>query len=143
MKVDIAMTQITPLENEVLEWLLAGEDPVLDALRQQFAVSTIKSRESTGVGWYINFDVPDSQKRLYEILVVKQDFCFGDVDVGLEVNDGLQEVGFLLWVKDGYLDYLEAYTYGFETWPEEIKAFHLRYLGDQRDLSSLRRNWEL
>lgn len=133
----------TPLESQVLEWLLSGEDPVLALLRDHFATSRVQSRDFTGVGFYLNIELPTTNKRIHEVLEVKQDFCFGDVGAYLEAEDRIQEVGFLLWVKNGYLDNLEAYTYGLEKWPEEVNSFRLFYLGDKRDLDDLRQNWEL
>ena len=133
----------TPLESQVLEWLLAGWDPVLMGLREQLASSKIESRELTGVGFYLNFKIPSINKRLHDVLEVKQNFCFGDVGAYLETDDRIQEVGFLLWIKDGYLDSLEAYTYGLEKWPEEVNSSRPFYFGDKRDLDDLIRNWKL
>jgi hypothetical protein len=133
----------TSLESQVLEWLLAGEDPVLNELRQQLRSSSIESRQYTGVGFYLKFDVPHNVQGFFESSKVKTSFCFGDVDVELTTGNYQQRVGFLLWVENGYLDQLEAYTYGDEKWPEKIDEIHLRYLGNQRDLEDLRRNWEL
>ena len=135
--------KFTPLENQVLELLLAGQDPVLTALREQMGTAKIESREFTGVGFYLNFEIPTNSKGHLDVLAVKQHFCFGDVRAYFDVGDRRQEVGFLLWIKDGYLDNLEAYTYGFEKWPDEDKPFHLFYFGNKRDFDYLRRNWEL
>lgn len=77
------------------------------------------------------------------VLVVKQNFCFGDVGASFDQDNRKQEVGFLLWIKAGYVDCLEAYTYGFEKWPEEDTPFQLFYFGNKRDLEYLRRNWSL
>ena len=49
--------KMTDLENSVLEWLLSGDDPVLVALRHQLASAKVKSREFTGVGFYLHFDI--------------------------------------------------------------------------------------
>jgi hypothetical protein len=133
----------TSLESQVLEWLLAGEDSVLNVLRQQLHSSSIESRQYTGVGFYLKFDVPHNAQGFLEPHKVKPSFCFGDGDVELTTDNCQQRVGFLLWVENGYLDQLEAYTYGDETWPEKIDEFNLRYLGNHRDLDDLRRNWEL
>ncbi len=133
----------TPLESQVLDLLLAGKDPVLNVLRQQFHSSEVESRKYTGVGYYLKFNVPGNTPGLLEIPNVKLSFCFGDVDVVITTGNYQQRVGFLLWVENGYLDQLEAYTYGDEKWPEMIDEFHLRYLGNQRNLDYLRRDWEL
>jgi hypothetical protein len=132
----------TPLESQVLEWLLAGEDPVLNALQQQLRSSRIDSRLYTGVGIYLNIDVPRTNNNLLESWNVKLSFCFGDVDAVLVSGNDQQMVGFLLWVENGYIDSLEGYTYGLEKWPEKIDEFHLNYMGGERDLDELRRNWK-
>ena len=38
--------------------LLAGDDPLLEALRQQYAASTVSGREKTATGFITRFDVP-------------------------------------------------------------------------------------
>ncbi len=131
------------LESKVLELLLAGEDPVLAVLREQIASARIQSREFTGVGFYLDFEIPKSSKRLHDVLAVKRSFNFGDVGAYFDNGDQRQEVGFLLWIKDGYLDFLEAYTYGLEKWPKEDRSFQPFYFGNKRTFEDLRRNWEL
>jgi len=133
----------TSLENQVLEWLLAGDNPVLNMLRQQLHSSRIESRQYTGVGYYLKFDVPHNKNRLLESSKAKPSFCFGDVNVVIRIGNYEQMVGFLLWVEDGYLDQLEVYTYGDEKWPDMFDEFKLSYMDDPRDLDDLRRNWEL
>jgi hypothetical protein len=132
---------LKPLENDVLKLLLAGEDFVLDLLRQQLRSSNIYMQQFTGFGYYLYFKVLKNEKALEGM--VKPSFCFGDVDVMLLVGDRWQRVGFLLWVKNGVLDFLEAYTYGDEKWPERFDEYRLNYLGGQRNFADLRRNWEL
>lgn len=133
----------TPLESKVLEWLLDGEDPVLEVLREQYGLSKVASREYTGVGFYLYFEVKSTKNAILDASNVKKSFCFGDVDVVITSGAKHQRVGFLLWIENGYLHSLEAYTYGLEKWPVEIDEFQLRYLGNHRDLNDLRQNWVL
>jgi hypothetical protein len=135
--------EFSSLENQVLELLLAGEEAVLTVLREQIASAKIQAREFTGVGFYLDFEIPATAKRLQDVLAVKHSFCFGDVGAYFDQGAQRQEVGFLLWIKDGYVDFLEAYTYGLKKWPEENTPFQLFYFGNQRDFEYLRRNWEL
>jgi hypothetical protein len=134
-------SKLTPLESEVLKWLLAGESPILAALREQLASASILSRNLTGHGFYLNFTVPMSVTRLHEKFPVKPDFCFGDVKASI---DSLEHgAGFLVWVKDGALDFLEGYTYD-EIWPAEVESFELQYItGSNRDWAELRSQWEI
>jgi len=133
----------TPLESQVLELLLAGEDPVLNVLRQQFHSSRVESRQYTGAGYYLKFNVSRNTPGLRDISNVKPSFCFGDVDVEFTTGSYQQMVGFLIWVKNGYLDQLEVYTYGDEKWSDRFDDFRLGYMDDPRDLNNLRENWEL
>jgi len=131
--------QYTSLEKEVLTWLLSGDDPVLEELRRQIASASIKSREYTGVGIYLNFDMVGNNQRTDVLFGTKSRFCFGDV--GARIGSERQDVGFLLWVIDGHLSFLEGYAYGDEKWPTEIKEFNLYYFDDRRNINDLRRNW--
>lgn len=131
----------TLLEKDVMKLILAGDDPVLETLRQQFSSSTVESRENTVVGMYLNFNVPKDVKAVHEIPGVKSKFCFGDV--GAVIGSQQQEVGFLLWIIDGRLAFLEGYSYGDDKWPEIIEEFNLSYFGDKHDLDELRKSWTL
>jgi hypothetical protein len=130
---------LTPLESKVLEWLLGGDDPVLVALRSQFASASIRSREMTGVGFYLYFSVPANTRKLHEEFDVKPRFWFGDVEASIDLLE--RGAGFVLWIEDGLLACLEGYTYD-EEWPEHIGDFSLRYVtGADRDLNLVRRWW--
>lgn len=134
-------SQLTHLESKVLEWLLAGEDPVLSVLREQLASASVLSRDFTGHGFYLNFAVPESVTKVHKTFGVKSDFCFGDVKASI---DSLEcGAGFLLWIKDGVLNFLEGYTYD-ESWPTEVGDFELQYItGNSRDLAELRHQWDV
>lgn len=47
-------------EVQVMTALLAGDDPLLEALRQQYAAATVSGREKTATGFVTRFDVPKS-----------------------------------------------------------------------------------
>lgn len=129
----------TPLEFHVLNMLLAGDDAVLAALREQLASVTAVSRNLTGHGFYLHFVIPPTTLKLHEILPVKQNFCFGDVVAsGESFNSG---AGFLLWIQDGVLCTLEGYTYD-EPWPISVNSFEVKYIsGEERDYGRLQLQW--
>lgn len=129
------------LEDAVLSKLLAGDDEVLEALRLQLAHATIKSRQMTGAGFYLNFSIPAAVEPIIATVpTIKSNFCFGDVAAHI---DGLENgAGFLLWITDGRLDFLEGYTYD-EPWLTPIENFHLQYFSEPRDMDSLRKSWFL
>jgi len=101
-------TGFTPLERAVLQAVC--EMHLVDrlALEAQLATATVRSRENTGAGFYTMLDVqrasmgPVGGERLRK---------------GPEAKiDGFKHgMGFILWLKDGYLDCLEGYSYDDST----------------------------
>ena len=121
----------TDLERSVIEMLLAGNHPVLEALRRQFQVSSVTKRELTGCGFFTYFAVD----RTAVASIDQESFRIGDVDATIP---GLQHgAGFVLFVEDGYVDNLEGYTYD-ESWPASVSGFNLTYTGGSRDVKGLR-----
>ena len=51
---------IEAFEKEVMRGLLAGDDPLLATLREQYAVTTVKDREINDRGFVTRFEVPAS-----------------------------------------------------------------------------------
>jgi hypothetical protein len=114
------MTNLTTLENRVLEMLLRGEDEVLTILRQQAKHVQVSSRKMTGAGFYSEFVVPPEVPRV----VAPLKFKLGDVNGTADnVKHGL---GFLLYVNEGTLSMLEGYTYD-DPWPPEFRGLVLTY----------------
>jgi len=112
---------LEPLEAAVLDKLLAGSHPVLNALRRQLAGLTVKRRERTGAGFFTEFSVADNSAPAF---TSSPKLRFGDVQATI---GGLQHgAGFLLYVDAGLLRMLEGYSYE-EPWPEEIEDFTLSY----------------
>lgn len=134
--------ELTPLEKQAFEMLLVENNPILMALHNQFISSSFISREATGKGFFLKIIVPKKTPKINELFDIKANFCFSDVGANLFFDDKVQEVGFLLWIKDGYLDWLEQYTYGSANWPENITSFTTFYFGGERDLDYLSKSWE-
>lgn len=115
-----------------MDKLLAGEHPVLEALREQFRASQVSKRELTGCGFFTYFKVdPTISAAPTNLASIK----LGDVDAKIS---GLEHgAGFVLFVTDGYLDNLEGYSYD-ELWPTTISDFMLTYMGGKRELAALK-----
>ena len=102
----------------VMEQILNGAAPNLNVLRIQLARATI-SHELTGVGFYVNFDVP------VNCPMISNGSChIGDVEV--EIDGLVHGAGFVLFIVDGKISTLEAYSYD-EPWPESIERYVLKY----------------
>lgn len=114
-------SDLEPLDAAVLETLLAGNHPVLVALRAQLAEATLESRELSGVGFFTHFTLPPTVAP-----VPVRCLRFGDVHgtiAGLEYG-----AGFVLFVDDGRLTMLEGFSYA-EPWPVgPITEFSISYL---------------
>jgi hypothetical protein len=120
---------LSALERAVVEKLLSGEHPVLQALRQQALTLKAKSRELTGVGFYTTFGQSGAELRAgcrQGVLRV------GDVVAELH---GLQHgAGFVLYIKDGFINMLEGFSYD-EPWPAICDTFALRYVNNDRSVA--------
>ena len=113
--------QLTPLEAAVLRKVLAGDHPVLAALRQQLSGLTASTRKLTGVGFFTELTVADTCSPAAIAVGIPP---FGAVAATI---DGLAHgAGFVLFVKDGLIAMLEGYSYD-EPWPERIEGFSLAY----------------
>ena len=122
------MTNLTSLEQRVLEAILRGDHPVLDALREQAASCRAAGREWTGAGFYTKLEVPSLASSLRGSARIGG--VFADVE-GL--RDG---AGFVVLVEDGRLALLEGFSYD-EPWPQTVRSFQVHYRDTEPDLSAL------
>jgi hypothetical protein len=125
------MTELTELERAVLDKLLSGEHPVLNALRPQLEECRASSRKMTGCGFFTHLDVGDTRAAGDVKLI------FGDVSA--EIEGMAHGAGFVLFVEHGRLSMLEGYSYD-DPWPDTITSYALEYdTGDKRDWTALRK----
>ncbi len=110
------------LEEKVMGLLFAGDYPALKVLREQWKSSVIKEVQLTGVGFFINYEIPDDCPRISGSLTLS--------DVTADIKGVKNGVGFILFVKDGVLTMLEGATYD-DPWPEKIEIQKIYYVGDQ------------
>ena len=114
------MSILTTFEKRVLDACLAGDDPKLVTLWQQADAATIKSREHTGAGAYINLSISDAAPLLEPGTIV-----IGDVN--LEIVGVPEGVATLLYAYEGKLQFIEFATYG-SAWPEDPEIVGVGYL---------------
>jgi len=109
---------LTPLEREAMSMLLAGDDPDLHALSAQFNIATAIRREMTGVGFYVDFHVPDCHR------LGDRNFEIGDVSAEI---DGLEYgASFIVFVRHGILSQLEGCSC-VGSWPTDVQQFKFSY----------------
>ncbi len=99
---------LTELERTVLAFLLQEDSDENQLLMQQLASSTLESRENNGYGVYTNFEVPEVVLRC-----AQESFELGDVSVVLSG----QLCGFILFVREGKVEFLEGFPLGGDEWP--------------------------
>ncbi len=113
------MEEQEKLENRIMEKLLVSFHPVAVILRNQYQNSEINSREFTGAGFFTHFSVKNGIDA-----APKKSFEIGGVyaDIG-RIKDA---IGFVLFIRDGYIDWLEGYTLSVNSWPDTYKHIKLK-----------------
>jgi hypothetical protein len=97
-------SDFTPLERAVLRAICEVHLVDRAALEAQLSTAIVLSRENTGAGSYTRFSVERSSVAAIEGERLRR---------GPSARiDGLERgMGFILWLKEGYADCLEAYSY--------------------------------
>lgn len=107
------------LERQVIHHLLLGKNDILAVLRAQFEAATVKSKEYSGAGFFIYFEIPKEAPRLSSA------YSFEINDVAARIA-GLQNgAGFTLFIKNGIINMLEGYVFGEELWPKSVGDYEL------------------
>lgn len=96
------------------------EHPILRSLKEQFKHVNETNVELTGVGFYLKFTL---SKTITPILNTNSLQISG---VEADINGLEHGVGFVLFLNNGRLDFLECFTYN-EPFPKVIKGFNVRY----------------
>ena len=115
--------ELTKFELAVMEHMLNGDEPNLSVLRAQLVQATI-CRTLTGVGFYVDFEVPDNCPK-----IAHASCHIGDVEA--EIDGLVHGAGFVLFIADGKITQLEAYSYD-EPWPENFQEYALKYSGSSQ-----------
>lgn len=125
------------LVNKVMAMLLSGNDEVLKNLSNQYSIARVLSDEENNAGVYITFEIPDKSLKLNSENLT---FQIGDVDGTVNGVEGA--VGFLIFIKDGFLSAFEGYTNTIEQFPESCDEIDLVYdSGEQRDMEKIISKW--
>lgn len=119
------METLNPLEKAVLEKLLFGESETYRILQKQYSTSRVAERKMNVVGFFTRFSLPDDAPKLPD------EATFHIADVAADVNDLKHGAGFVLFIRKGWINMLEGFTYG-EPWPRNVRSFHLYYDGTSK-----------
>ena len=114
------MNPLNPFEQQILEAFMKGKQPELAVLRQQITKLQVRNRPHTGIGCFVDFQLPAAVPR-----VTPWEMAFGDVNV--EVEGVTAPVSTLLYVIGGAVHFLEIAADEGE-WPKEPVITRLNYL---------------
>ena len=95
---------IEEFEQQVMAGLLAGDDPLLQALRTQYAAATVRDRERTTSGFVTRFEVPAAAPRVERKLLHLD-------DLQVELEGTSTPVDASVHVHNGRLRSLECFVY--------------------------------
>ena len=134
------------LEREATAMLLAGDHPVLEALRQQWRKATVVRRWYGWSGGHVEWSVPQEVPPIAEA-----DFVTIS-DVRADVHFLERPVTFSVFIVDGRLDGLSC-NIGAAEWPDPLLVKRLYYVSRdettddelevaERDLDSIRERWD-
>ena len=124
-------------EHKLMNMLLAGDDEILMKLRKQYQLAKIDSRDISVVGFFTRYSIPHSD----DLYIDRESFAFGDVFGSAGGID--RAVGFVLFVREGYISLLEGYTNLIDRWPQSYDEIQLSYdTGEKRDLTTLVEKWK-
>jgi len=113
-----APAEVLRLTERLVPLLLEGVHPALLALREQFLRARVKEVELTGVGFYVDFEVPSDAP-----LAEPKNISGGDAR--LTIEGVTYSAGCVLFVRAGRLATLEGYTYGDDTWEENAAVLSI------------------
>jgi hypothetical protein len=109
---------VQSLLSVLLPQLIEGAHPALKALREQYRVAAITDVELTGVGFFVNFEVPPGPP-----LTDPPNLTGGHADITL--TTAKHGAGCVLFVRDGRLSMFEGFTYD-DPWAEDAQVVAIR-----------------
>ncbi|HYH10515.1 MAG TPA: hypothetical protein VEK11_25950 [Thermoanaerobaculia bacterium] len=111
-------------ETQIMAALLAGEEPILKALRVQYAAATVRDRERTATGFVTRFEVPPSAPPIERKLLHLD-------DLQVELEGVSTPVDASVHVFKGKLQSLECFVYD-GTFPDAPSIQSAWYYGTKK-----------
>lgn len=115
---------IEEFERAIMAGLLAGDDPLLATLREQYAAASVRGREMTSTGFVTRFDVPSSVPAIDRKLLHLD-------DLQVEIEGARTPADTSVHVHNGRLRSLECFVYD-GTFPAEPSIQAAWYYGTER-----------
>jgi hypothetical protein len=108
---------VLAIARQVMPLLIGGDHPALTVLREQYDHAHITSVEMTGVGFFVDYDVPPDLPKTSppEIVGGNAELRIAGIEHG---------AGCVAFVRQGRLQMFEVYTYDGE-WPENAQLLSI------------------
>jgi len=117
------MNSIPDIEERALYKLIDRLGSNGDVFNKQLGMVRRISRECTGVGVYVNFELEDGAPVSREVVDAEVEGVFARSERCSE------EIGFILFIRSGLVRSLEAYTYS-DTYPSYVECDYSLYCED-------------
>ena len=98
-------------ERKVMDMLLAGNNELLDKLREQYKTIKVESRDFDGYGFFTKYSNQNEKYRL-------EDYNFVIADVVVDYNNTNIAYGIILFINNGYINMLEGHPFSYDNWIE-------------------------
>jgi len=125
------MSDFEKFETNVIKQIITEDSTIAEKLLLQYKSAKVIKREFTGVGFYTDFEIQDKST------VILTDFNseLGSLHVTLpELKYG---IGFVLFIRNGFISLLEGYTYGEEQWPDNITEYTFYKVNEDGTIQAL------
>jgi hypothetical protein len=106
-------------ESDVMKMLASRKNEIAPLLLAQYAQAKITSREFSGRGFFSEFSIDNPELKIPGSFEITHLGCSGKID---GIKSG---VGFVLFLKNGFINTLEGYINGDEEWVDEINEYRL------------------
>jgi hypothetical protein len=98
----------TPLEREIVSAMVEAQDLFREEISLQLRICELTSREHNGYGFFTNLAIPEGSPELPYV----------NYRLHASAQVGGELCGFMLWIKNGRVDFLEGYPLGGDAWPK-------------------------
>jgi hypothetical protein len=107
------METLSPAELHIIRSMLVKQYGPQSPFLEQLATARVETRRITEVGVFIDLAIAEKAAGLDEI---NEEISVGYQTLLAPPRD---LVGFTLFIREGYLNFLEGYTFANAKWPEE------------------------
>ena len=108
------MKGLSATEMQIMRSMLIKKYGSSSPFFDQLAAVQVEKRRLTGVGVFVDLHIPGNVAAVDQI---NTEIC-EDYRTLLDTPGDL--VGFTLFIRNGYLSFLEGYTFGDVHWPDEL-----------------------